>query len=558
MRPTARPSMTASARHARFAAICLLLAIVHTWPMAANPGRHSRNDNGDAQLNEWILAWIAHQLPRDPAHLFEANIFYPAHDVLAFSEPLMVPAVLGAPLAWMGATPVLVHNLLLIAGFALSAFAGYLLIEAWTGDALAGLLTGSAFAFNTHTLTRLAHIQAVHIYGLPLALLLTDRLLRGGTWRDVLLLAACVAMLAYTSGYLLVFVVIMMAVVLLVRYREWIGARAKTVVSHFALAAVVAGAAIFPLSIPYRRVATEQHMIRTLEIIREYSATPVGYLAASGRIHMATWSARFFRDPVDSFFPGFTVIILTVAGVIAAIRHPAWRSRIASIAGVAIVGFVLSLGTATPVYAWVFYAFPPVQGLRAAARFGNLFLLGLAILAGLGLASWRARLPGQGRWLDLQPRTRFWIAIALVGLVNLEALRAPFEYRDFNGIPGIYRLLADEPGPVVLAEQPFYPRSAVFENAPYVLASTAHWRPLMNGYSGYTPESYGRYADTFWYFPEERSITAMKDAGVTHVMVHPAAFGRGGDQVIQRISTRSDMELLAVGPGGMRLYRLKR
>jgi hypothetical protein len=206
----------------------------------------------------------------------------------------------------------------------------------------------------------------------------------------------------------------------------------------------------------------------------------------------------------------------------------------------------------------VFYAFPPVQGLRAAARFGNLFLLGLAILAGLGLASWRARLPGQASSLQLQPRSRFWIAIALVSLVNLEALRAPFEYRDFNGIPGIYRLLADEPGPVVLAEQPFYPRSAVFENAPYVLASTAHWRPLMNGYSGYTPESYGRYADTFWYFPEERSITAMKDAGVTHVMVHPAAFGRGGDQVIQRISTRSDMELLAVGPGGMRLYRLKR
>jgi hypothetical protein len=557
MRPTDRPRMTVPARHARFAVICLLLAIVHTWPMAANPGRHSLNDNGDAQLNEWILAWVAHQLPRDPAHLFEANIFYPAHDALAFSEPLIVPAMLGAPLAWMGATPVLVHNLLLMAGLALSAFAGYLLVEAWTGDAIAGLLTGSAFAFNTHTLTRLAHIQAAHIYGLPLALLLTDRLLRGGSWRDAILLAACVAMLAYTSGYLFVFVVVMMAVVALVRYREWIGTRAKTVIPQFALAAIVSAAAIFPLSMPYRRVADEQHMVRTLESVNQYSATPAGYLAASSRIHMATWSAPFFHDPVNSFFPGFTVIVLTIVGAIAAVRHPAWRPRITSVVAVAVVGFVLSLGTATPVYAWLFHAFPPVQGLRAAARFGNLFLLGLAVLAGLGLASLRARSTPEGARLPLQPRTTSTIAIVLICLVNLEALRAPLEYRDFTGIPGIYRLLADAPGQVILAEQPFYPRSAAFENAPYVLASTAHWRPLMNGYSGYTPASYGHYADTFWYFPEERSIAAMKGAGVTHVMVHPAGFGRDADDVIQRISARPDMELLAVGPGGMRLYRLK-
>ena len=87
--------MTSGARRISAAAICLLLAIIHTWPLALDPGRWSRNDNGDAQLNEWILAWIAHQLPRDPAHLFEANIFYPAHDALAFSEPLIVPAVIG-------------------------------------------------------------------------------------------------------------------------------------------------------------------------------------------------------------------------------------------------------------------------------------------------------------------------------------------------------------------------------------------------------------------------------------------------------------------------------
>ena len=53
-------------RTALAAALCLLLAVVHTWPLATAPGTLSRNDNGDAQLNEWILAWVAHQLPRAP------------------------------------------------------------------------------------------------------------------------------------------------------------------------------------------------------------------------------------------------------------------------------------------------------------------------------------------------------------------------------------------------------------------------------------------------------------------------------------------------------------
>jgi hypothetical protein len=267
--------MTSATRRGSAAAVCLLLAVLHTWPLPLAPGRHSRNDNGDAQLNEWIMAWIAHQLPRDPAHLFEANIFYPAHDALAFSEPLIVPALMGAPLAWAGGSPVLVHNLVLIAGFALTAFAGVLLMERWTGDLLAGLLTGSMIAFNTHTLTRTAHVQGVHLYGLPLALLATDQIirLRGSmTPRWVLALAASMVVLAYTSGYLIVFGSVMVGIAVLVRAPEW-WTDAKTVLLRFGAAAGAAVALVFPLSIPYARVAREQHMVRTLDIVKDYSAT---------------------------------------------------------------------------------------------------------------------------------------------------------------------------------------------------------------------------------------------------------------------------------------------
>jgi len=542
--------MFRSRRAAAFA-LCLLLAVAHTWPLALDPGRHSRNDNADAELNAWIMAWVAHQLPRDPLHLFEANIFYPAHDSLAFSEPLIVPALMGAPMAWAGASPVRVHNVILILGLALTAFAGCLLIEAWTGSMMAGLLAGSMLAFNTHTLTRIAHIQALHLYGLPLALLAADRIIRGGSYRAALGLALSVAVLAYTSGYLVVFAAFMLAVAFVTRAPDWLP-RARTVLTQVVVAGVVAGLAILPVYLPYRRVAREQQMVRTLDVVKDFSATLPGYLATAGRVHFATWSGTFFKDPVDSFFPGIVILALAILAVVLAFRRRAeghddaatvTRRRVIMLVAIGVTGFTLSLGTATPFYGWAFNLFPPMQGLRAAARFGNLFLLAIAMLGGLGLALWR---PSR------------YVGLALLLLVNLESLRAPFAYTRFDGIPGLYRLLADEPGPVVLAEQPFFPRSGVFLNSPYVLASTAHWRPLMNGYSGYTPASYQRYADAFWYFPEDWAIKAMKDAGVTHVMVHVAAFSKDHMAVLPVIDKRADFELIAIGRNDLRLYRLKR
>ena len=50
---------------------------------------------------------------------------------------------MGAPLFWMGASPVLVYNLLLLAGFALTGWAGWRLMTRWTGDWWAGLVAGN-------------------------------------------------------------------------------------------------------------------------------------------------------------------------------------------------------------------------------------------------------------------------------------------------------------------------------------------------------------------------------------------------------------------------------
>jgi hypothetical protein len=545
------------------ALLCVVLAILHTWPLASAPHRFSRHDNGDVMLNEWILAWVQHQLPRDPLNLFQANIFHPAPDTLAYSEPLIVPALLGAPVAWLGGSPVLVHNLLVIAGFALSAFAAYAVALSWTGDRLAAFVAASAFAFNTHLLVRLAHVQALHAYGLPLALLAADRLLVHHRTRDAGWLALWLTCMAYTSGHFFVFAAVTIAVAIVTRPGDWVP-RVVPVVSRFAFAAALTAAAVVPLYMPYRRVALEQGLMRTLHDVAPFSATLRTYLASAGRVHFHTWSADIFRREVDAFFPGVAVLALTLVAVGMLWRRASeasagagpraeetrrLRRRVVMLVAIGCVGVVLSLGTNTPVYGWVYAVFPPLRAIRAAERFGNLFLLATALLAAFGAARLRTS-PALGRHSTA-------VILAFIVIINAEAFRAPYHFSRFEGIPNVYTLLAREPAQVVLVELPFYPLHAIFNNAEYVLNSTAHWRPIMNGYSGFTPDSYREYADRFRSFPAGAAIQAMRHAGVTHIMVHPQRFERDPGEMQRAIQASSHLERVAVGPREMTLYRLR-
>ena len=134
----------------RYVALTLLLftalTAVMTFPQVLHM-RDSVHDDGDPLLNAWTLSWVAHQLPRDPVRLFDANIFYPERWTLAYSETLLLPAVVAAPLRWIGAGPILVHNIVLLSGFVLSGVGMACLVRALTGNAAAGVLSGLIFAF---------------------------------------------------------------------------------------------------------------------------------------------------------------------------------------------------------------------------------------------------------------------------------------------------------------------------------------------------------------------------------------------------------------------------
>ena len=218
-----------------------LLAILHTWPLAASPATSSRYDNSDAMLNEWTVAWVGHQIVSDPLHLFDANIFFPERNTLAYSEAMLVQGVLGAPLVWLGAPTLLVYNLVLLAGFTLTGWATCLVAARWTGSWAAGAAAGIVAAFNAHMLTRLPHLQALHVEFLPLALAALDTLLRDPKPRHALKLALWFVLQALTSIYLLVFSAFAMVAAAAARPRDWMGRRFVPAAACLTLAAGISG-----------------------------------------------------------------------------------------------------------------------------------------------------------------------------------------------------------------------------------------------------------------------------------------------------------------------------
>jgi hypothetical protein len=148
------------------------------------------------------------------------------------------------------------------------------------------------------------------------------------------------------------------------------------------------------------------------------------------------------------------------------------------------------------------------------------------------------------------------ISIAAMTLVTIEAARIPVGYWPAHQTPAAYRILAEKPVNVVV-ELPLYAPTAFFRNGDYMLHSTVHWRPILNGYSGFMPASYALHHEALREFPDASALAYLRRLGVTHVAVHANAFAEvHGHQRLQQISTTPGLHVAVQGGTNLTIYRL--
>ena len=523
---------------------CALLAVAHTWPYARAPHRHSRVDNADYLLNAWAISWVAHQAFSEPFSLFDANIFWPAHRTLAYSEAMIVQGMMAAPIRLLGGSPILAFNGVMLAGFALTAFAFGLLAFRWTGSWPAALVTASAAGFNSHLFTRMAHLQAMHVEFIALALLGLDQIFTRAKVRDAVTLGVAFALQGLTSIYLLMFTT--WALLFAGASRLCLADRNRRgrALALTALAAAVSLCLLGPYLYAYYQTYLDQHFSRSAAGNVELAGSYTDYLSSVSWVHY--WWSRPFVDVSRSInFPGVVVSILAVVALVPGRRGPAARQLMCAVGvvGCAMVGMLPRM----PGYERIHGVMPLFWAVRVQAHIGQVVLLFLALLAGFGLARIEAA------W---DRRTIRWvIAAAAIALVNAEACRAPLPVRDFAGIPQVYDALRTAPNAVVV-EFPIFDGRSWAGNAPYMLNSTSHWKPLVNGYSGFMPVSYARLQAALAEFPGQAALETMHQRGITHAVVHEAAFiGMHGPARFNEIGQIGSLIEIA-RDGDIHIYRL--
>jgi hypothetical protein len=527
-------------RPLELAGIALLLAgltIFVTWPQARQLA-YGVDDFGDPLMNSWTLAWVAHTLPTHPTRLFDANIFYPEKRTLAYSETLVVPALLVAPLLWLGGGPILAHNLLLLAGYVASGLATYVLVLSLTKHRGAALVAAVVFALYPYRAEEYAKVQLQLIFWTPFALWAIHRLRADPGSRAGVLAGVFAALQMYSCVYYGIFAMVPLGIVAIATVATARADDRRQVLRALLVGIVVCGALCVPLAAAHydaSRIVGE----RSADDVRNWSARPADFLRANPDNKMYGDSRNPGKGELR-MFPGWTAPALTLAAFVPPIA-PLTESAVAYAAAGAISA-ELALGLNGIGFRTLFEVLPPFRALRVPARFVMLVGLSLSILAGFGVA----RLC-RGRSRVVQAAI---VAIAAAA-VTAESNNHPLQLSELpRGIPQVYSWLANEPR-TVICEYPVgnLQGRAGPQDATYMYYSTWHWQPMVNGYSGFAPPSYFELLDRLRSFPDDRSIAYLRERRVDLLLVHSAYYIKGNfSEDVNRLRRRADIDWVGEFP----------
>ena len=494
----------------------------------------------DPVIDIWTLHWVATHLLKDPARLFEGNIFFPAHDTVLFSDPLIGPALLVQPLLPFTSNPVLLYNAAVLSALALTSHGLWRLTRALGADWVSALLPAIAVPYCAHQIRHLTQMNLAAICGLPWLLLALLRLLERPGWRTAAATALAFAWQAGTSGYQAFTCAALCLTVAAWGFRAF--ARPRTIV-FAVVAALLAGGLLAPYIAGFLRLDAADRMERPVEDIVTHSLS-----LPDGLFRTQAYAWRWlFRLRGDSAFPGLIVLVLAGTAAVSA-RGPHVRLLLL----VAAVFLLLSLGPVLVL--WGHAVMPLPYGflhehvpLLRAGRHPVTFVIGavlaLGVLAGLGLAALR------------QP---VLVRALAVGLAFLETLAPSPKRIDRGTLPEAYVWLGAH-GAQAVAELPYDEDAPQFWAAYHGLCTTA-------GISPYSPAEHMELAQRVSHdWKREQSTPGLEGTAslaffkrripVTHLLLNP---GRAPGLVREIDATPSTFTFLYETGEGARIYGVRR
>ena len=430
-----------------------------------------------------------------------------------------------------------------------SAFVcAYLLLRHLTGDRGAAAAGAIVYAFCPYVMSHLSHIQLLMTGGIPLSLLMLHRVAEAPSLRRGVWLGLALAGQALSCAYYGIFagLIVGYATLLLASTRRlWRSANYWIAIAAGAATSILL---VLPFFLPFLRVQEQSGFSRTLEDTARWSARPLDYIVSATHAHV--WlleMARRIGPWGEVLFPGLFAVILGLAGIVLAARRGSRHRETALLYGtLAILACWASFGPRAGLYR-VLYYLPAFSFLRAPSRLGLVVVLCLAVFAAIALHHLAEALaPGRRR---LAAAIAVALAVADLAVFPIGWARAP-------DLPAPYAQLALSPrGPV--AEFPFYGERIAFPlHAQYMLFSTRHWMPLVNGYSDVIPLDFREAAAVLDGFPSRDGFQMLARRRVRYIAIHWDMYAGRESEIRRRLEPyASNLKMLADNPR-MTLYEV--
>ena len=496
--------------------IAIALTVYFTWPLAIRPSELGRLAPGDGQFSVWNVAWVAHALTTGE-NVFDANIFHPHRTTLAYSEANLGAGLLGVPAFLLTESAYAAHNTAVLIGLTFSVIGMYLLARRLTGNLGASLVAAVLFAFCPFFFARTAHIQLMMTAPFPFVLLAFHVFADETTFKRAAILGVSIGVQALFCAYygvLAGLIVGLGVLVFAVARGTW---RQPRWWYLSVLAGAVAGLVVLPFFLPYIRLQDETGFGRTLEDARRYSADWRAYFASSATAH--GWIPPLLGSWKEVLFPGYSALILGIVGLWVCFRRrssnsprplPIGRDVAVFYLVVLVLALWSSFGPAAGLYTLLYHTVPVFSLLRAPARFGLAVTLTLTVFSAAALAVLLGR---------VKERARTW-AVAGLLIFAVAELSTEIPYDEARPLPRAYKVLASADRGAV-AEFPFYylPHER-YRQTLYMLFSTAHWQPIVNGYSDFMPKDFFEGARLLENFPDSAGLDWLRARETRYVVFH--------------------------------------
>ena len=554
----ARPdTIAARARGAAIACgLALTLAVVMTWPLASGLGRLGRTTNMDGLYGIWNVGWVSRTIVSDPASLFDANIFYPHRNTLAYSEANILAGIVGLPAWLLTHNAYAAHNSAVLFAFASTFLGTWLLARRLSGRTDVSIVAAILFAFCPYFYSHSAHVQLLLAGGMPLSMLALHRLVDAPSIGRGAVLGVALAVQALGCAYYGIFAGLMVGygVLFFAMWRRLWTARQFWIA--VVIGAAVAGLIVLPFLLPYLELQ-EGGFVRSLDDARRYSATWQSYLASPSHLHrpVLALARQLGWRMGEVLFPGVLAIALGLAGIALCWRRDAAaaqsrddRETLALYGSLGLLAFWASFGPPAGLYTVLYRVVPLFTFLRAPSRFGLLVVLVLTIFAAIALA----RIISAAALL----RRRSWIVIiaAIVAVAELNVV--PFPWERALPVSTNYRVLASMPRAVVV-EFPFYGERVAFPlHAQYMALSTTHWMPLVNGYSDYIPQDFRQAAFVLDSFPSTDTFKILEKHRVRYVGIHWDMYGPRAEGIRTKLKDFTQYLRPLAADDSMSLYEI--